>query len=985
MQNEYDMNLQSYYTDAEHLREIFKQFVSAKNMPKRLMVIHGVGGVGKSSLLRIFRLHCKSEKIPVGLVSGDDIRSISGMLTYWMEDLKVDRIKFPKYSKTLSTYRAILAKIERHEGRNKISNIINKTASKTAETAGGALLGTAIGSVLPGVGTAIGGTLGGTVSGMSADAFADWLHGFLSKPDVELFIEPDRKLISDFLEDIALVAERKRLVLMLDTFDQMSAWNGWIGEIVQKIHPNILLVIAGRKLPDWNRIWPNWMINAQIEEFGPMTEDNMRKLIHRYYSTMRGGNPDPTQVKAIIKFARGLPMVVTSAVQLWVKYGVDDFQAVKVEIVANLVDRLTEGVPSTLLPALEAAATVRWFDQPILRAVMNKEDVRDVYNELRRFPFVRTRVEGLALHDSVRDMMNENLRTQDSEMYAELHERAKMYFEKKLEKATGEEKEKIRLERLYHCVCENEDMGSSLFQEMAEEFSNLWLINQLQTLLKDVNTYTLTRPNSKLWREYYNANLAFFERRYFEAEKIYEYIAKNQQVETNLKAYALCGWGTVLRKSELFGQLGGIQKAKDVIEQSVQFPMPDNKLITAYDNLQELYLRTGKWEQAISSIQQLLYSLQKTNDSLNMIRALTLAKGSYARIGDWRSSMEVTRKAVSLLKNKPQSLYLKINLLYEAPWSLIWGGKYKEVEMGLRECLDYVTQTGDTNRQATILATLAYVLGLQGNFHESQSTFAESLNISPTHPGTLGFQGAILTRMKNLDKAEYILKQSLSIKKNGMNTHGIMELHNWLGELYEIRGQSDLATNHYTETLKLHTIGRHNFTAGALLGLIRLNIASENCARIVKMSKQTLQILNKYEYNDYLAITDLILGHMTFQQRRLPNHENSFELTLLHYKNSLTYALKFNRFCLDEILSGNDVTSPLVPIIPFCLKNGKQGQEILIMLRDWWSSPCQNTLANTDFPSYEKAELFAREQEPGDNRPQILVSEQITSALSNLV
>jgi len=51
------------------------------------------------------------------------------------------------------------------------------------------------------------------------------------------------------------------------------------------------------------------------------------------------------KVEAIIRFARGLPMVVTSAVQLWVKYGVEDFQTVKAEIVANLVDRLMEGVP----------------------------------------------------------------------------------------------------------------------------------------------------------------------------------------------------------------------------------------------------------------------------------------------------------------------------------------------------------------------------------------------------------------------------------------------------------------------------------------------------------------------------------------------------------------------------------------------------------------------------------------------------------------
>ncbi len=89
-------------------------------------------------------------------------------------------------------------------------------------------------------------------------------------------------------------------------------------------------------------------------------------------------------------------------------------------------------------------------------------------NELRRFPFVRTRVEGLALHDSVREMMDENLRVQDSERHEELHKRAAIYFEKQLEKVSGEEAERLGLERLYHRVRADEDKGIKLFQEIAE-------------------------------------------------------------------------------------------------------------------------------------------------------------------------------------------------------------------------------------------------------------------------------------------------------------------------------------------------------------------------------------------------------------------------------------------------------------------------------------------------------------------------------------
>src|SRR5258706_7998746 len=104
MQSNFDNNLPDYFTDVEHLRSMFKEYVTTSSLPKRLIVIHGVGGVEKSSLLRMFRIHCKSEKIPVALASGDDTKSAFDVITRWMDDLKAEGIKFASLSKTIETY-----------------------------------------------------------------------------------------------------------------------------------------------------------------------------------------------------------------------------------------------------------------------------------------------------------------------------------------------------------------------------------------------------------------------------------------------------------------------------------------------------------------------------------------------------------------------------------------------------------------------------------------------------------------------------------------------------------------------------------------------------------------------------------------------------------------------------------------------------------------------------------------------------------------
>src|SRR5205823_5750485 len=177
------------------------------------------------------------------------------------------------------------------------------------------------------------------------------------------------------------------------------------------------------------------------------------------------GESDPRQVEAIVQFARGLPMVATTVVQLWVKYGLEDFQTVRPQVVADLVDRLLEGVPQEIRPAFEAAAVLRYFNVDALGALLEGSNAEGLYAELRRWPFIRSRREGLAVHDTMREMINEALQVRTPERIRALHERVVAYYEALLEKTSGDERERYVSERLYHRVGADEGSGMHLFQE----------------------------------------------------------------------------------------------------------------------------------------------------------------------------------------------------------------------------------------------------------------------------------------------------------------------------------------------------------------------------------------------------------------------------------------------------------------------------------------------------------------------------------------
>ncbi len=1041
--NSQDKELAEFFTDVVHLRDAFKEMVGRGGVTppaqqgevvggmtppqqKRILVIHGVGGVGKSSLLKMFRLHCKSVNVPVALASGDDsksaldvlyLKSPSGEERGWVPDLKADGVKFGKFDATFAHYRAIQAKVdaETQKTRGKFVDLAGKAAKETAGTAAAAAAGAALGSIIPGIGT-----LAGAIGGMGAEALTDWLRGFLTKPDIDLLLDPTKKLTDDFLDDMTQAANKQRIVLMLDTFEQMSALEDWARDVAQRVGQisnlptgqignlsyGVLLVIAGRALPNWGRAWSGWMANAQVEELKPMSEDVMRELIRRYYATMRGGEPNPTQVDAIIRFARGLPMVVTSAVQLWVKYNVEDFQSVKAEIVANLVDRLIEGVPSTLIPALEAAAIVRWFDQPILRAVLKQDDVRDVYNELRRFPFVRTRAEGLALHDAVREIMDENLRAQDSERHCELHERAAVYFEKRLEKVadtrqgtTGEEAERLGLERLYHRVRADEEAGIKLFQEMAEEFGRLWLINRLRVLLNDVNTYPLERENSKLWRDYYIARLRQAEKHYDDAEMIYERVSSSNQAEQKLRAYAFCDWGEIVSRGNKLGQLGGVEKATRIIEGALCYNKMDSKIAWAYSHLCSVYSFQGEWEQGIDVAKKQMELYKQTEDKHGVVEAYANMRQIYCSMGNWRLALDVTNRALEIISSLPHTPFLKVMAYRKMDRLSAFCGRYKQNEMELRECLSYVEQSGEMGWYANFLGDLTFVNTLQEKYDGTDLEFANAIRtrreLKVGYGQTQSFVGRSLFRQGYFEKSEIELLQSLATKKEWYDYGGLPEIYNWLGELYESQGDWLRATTNYQSSIDYRK--RYHFTVGALIGLIRVKHTQGDYAAIPPLLAEAEQLAQQYEYNDHLASLRLTQGMtadvMGLNGQTSTTNQSSVEsrqsVVIGFFKQAMIYALRYNRFLLDEVLSGRPQGTPLRPIIPYCLARGDEGRRMLVALRDWWKTgindigtPRPDTISPIpEAIALLEAERIAREREPGDGSPQKSVVEQIEAAL----
>jgi hypothetical protein len=971
-------SLEAYFTDVEHLRDYFQRTVAAPALDRRLLVIHGVGGIGKSSLLAMFRLHCKREYVPVAVASGDRAKSVGDVLSDWNADLKADGINLSSFARTFGHYRAIQAEVE--DQSRKMQESLGKVAKGTIETAA---------SVIPGLGPVV-----GKLGGIGAEAMIDWLHGFLSKPDIDLLLDPSQKLTDDFLKDMSITAAKRRLVLILDTFEQMGTLSDWVRDLAQKLHPNVLFVLAGRAMPDWKRVWPEWLAHANVEELKPMNKRVMHELVRRYYATIRGGQPNPKQVDAIIEFARGLPMVVNSAVQLWVRYGVEDFQAVRSEVVADLVERLREGIPPETFPILEAAATVRWYDKDILGAMTGQTDIDAVYDELRRFPFVRPRFDGYALHDTVRDIFEENLRTHNREKHQQLHERAIAYFDGRLARARSGETEKLSLERLYHQVSADEDQGITLFRQMAEELLLYRWPSRLRALLNDANAYVLKNENNRQWRKYYNGRWLFVDRNFSEAEMVYRELEQNQSAEPLLRAYVLTSLSWILQKTRFVRAPDGLRELQQLIEESNRLlPPDDSKRLTNAVIMAGAYYRVGQMDKSRAGFETALSLYRERGDTYGIASLLSEMVKIDTLQGNWGKVRGARVIGLNILPKTAEKSVIYGRLLGGWAIAWIWSGQFREGEQRARQRLTIKEELGDIDRSGC-LRDIGLALGMQARYEESEKFFSEAIeNYAGVYEefdaSSFTLQAPVLAKQGSLKRAEDNLRKCEQVDETLRADQYAPETRYWLGRCKELAHNWPQAEALYNQCLNYRWASRHYFECAALTGLVRVKHAIAASTTIPDLLTGLEQLAQRYDYNDHLASLRLTQGCITWEGRA-PTWDNGFEAALHFYQQALIHAVRYNRFLLDEVLWGGNVATPLRSIIPHCLERGEEGRHMLMALHDWWQTgindigtPRPDTISPIpEGISLLEAEHLARQIEPGDGLLQVNVIDKIEEALA---
>jgi tetratricopeptide (TPR) repeat protein len=499
-----------------------------------------------------------------------------------------------------------------------------------------------------------------------------------------------------------------------------------------------------------------------------------------------------------------------------------------------------------------------------------------------------------------------------------------------------------------------------------------------------------------LWLDYFTARLLDFEGKEELTKRGYQGVIDNPQAEQRLQAYALCDLGYILAKWQYLGQPGGVDRARSILERSLNLVPLDYHLVNSHSSLAHLYQYLGEWKKSKQHLEKARQFYESRFNNYRLLYTYSRFVIMNMHMGDLKGILEYHRKATALLKDLPQYPYLRNSINTEAG-SLIWTGRYIESEQHARDALAAAQEVEDTRGCLVPMGWVSLALALQGKYHEANEYAEKRLGIARNQDKSrikdlghaMGTWGIILTQQGRYREAEKHLIENLRIKRKVHEHLWIPRALFCLGALYEAQSDWESALNLYEESLRESEIEHLYYKSATLLGICRVKFHQRRFADIPRVVEELRGLAEKNEFNDHLASLHMIEAHSAWEGL-IPGRKPGFSVALRNYQQALIFSLRYNRFLLDQLLWGGNVHSLLRPIIPYCLERGEEGCKMLIALRGWWQAGNNDTgtpRPDTISPISEgisllEAERIAREWEPGDGSPQTSVIEKINVALA---
>ena len=320
-----------------------------------VVIVHGIGGIGKSTLAARFRRIAAEgdgrDRYTVVNVDWADVREDPAFVAQpapsfeaVLEKLEQECSRTGKLARHFEQFRRLLLRIA------KVKADVDRMGGGPADSQPGTVVGRsadAIGSVLrtvevfgvpPGPGEAL------QIAGKAADAASalwksreSWLRGRLDPDDYQMYFHPQEVLASAFAKGLAAASAGSPIVLLLDTCEVVTAAGRSLRAVMRESGPRVAWVLCGRFEAD-PAGWPDdfdlsdgYLPGGRLSELNayrkevPGSRLRLFELgafdagtLSSYLSKAAPQRPvDEEQLGRLLAATAGIPLAVRLAASLW--------------------------------------------------------------------------------------------------------------------------------------------------------------------------------------------------------------------------------------------------------------------------------------------------------------------------------------------------------------------------------------------------------------------------------------------------------------------------------------------------------------------------------------------------------------------------------------------------------------------------------------------------------------------------------------------
>jgi hypothetical protein len=246
--------------------------------------------------------------------------------------------------------------------------------------------------------------------------------------------------------DEPLAALPERCALLVDTYELLAPIDTWLrDQLLPSLPGGAMVVLAGRNpLPAGWRVDPAWQEMARSVRLDNLSDADAVDYLERRQVPER-------QREAVLRFTRGFPLALSLAAEVLLQRPGASFEGeAPQDVVRTLLERFVAGVPSLAhRAALEACSQVRTMTEPLLAAMLDAPDAREVFEWLRDLSFVFSGARGLFPHDLAREALAADLKWRNPRWKLELHSRARRHYMAEFERSQGHAQHQALLDLIY--------------------------------------------------------------------------------------------------------------------------------------------------------------------------------------------------------------------------------------------------------------------------------------------------------------------------------------------------------------------------------------------------------------------------------------------------------------------------------------------------------------------------------------------------------